>query len=254
MAIPKGVPGEFRPITLKNALSKIFERVLYGRIHHWIDNRLPDYQFGFRRKLGCREQLIRLINYLQVEREQKRVSVVLFLDIRKAYDRVYRKALIAKLYKHGMRGNMLRMIDRLISNTRCRVLNRGHVSGEYTPSDGIPQGSVLSCLAWNMNMVDLATPRDENTMHAAYADDLASIVSDRDLHTACLRMTQIYGKIREWARFNRVEFNDKKVKAMIIKPRWKRDRKNDKVHTLDSVLYEDSKTRIVRRVEYVQEY
>ena len=51
-----------------------------------------------------------------------------------------------------------------------------------------------------------------------------------------------------------VEFNDKKVKAMIIKPRWKRDRKNDKVHTLDSVLYEDSKTRIVRRVEYVQEY
>ena len=76
VAIPKGVPGKFRSITLKNAFSKIFERVLYGRIHHWIDSRLPDYQFGFRRKLGCREQLIRLINHLQVECEQKRVSVV----------------------------------------------------------------------------------------------------------------------------------------------------------------------------------
>ena len=76
VAILKEVPDELRPITLKNALSKIFERVLYGRIHHWIDSRLPDYQFGFRRKLGCREQLIRLINHLQVECKQKRVSVI----------------------------------------------------------------------------------------------------------------------------------------------------------------------------------
>ena len=58
IALPKGPPGEFRPITLKNALVKIFERVLYGRLYEWFDDRLPDYQFGFRNGMGCREQLV----------------------------------------------------------------------------------------------------------------------------------------------------------------------------------------------------
>ena len=255
VAIPKGLPGDFRPITLKNAISKIYERVLYARIYSWIDARLPEYQFGFRRKMGCTDQLLRLINHLETQRRNKRTTVVLFLDIRKAYDRVYRKALIAKMHDYGLRGKMLRAIDRLISGTRCRVLNQGHVSDEYRPSDGIPQGGVTSCLIWNCFFSDLPYCQDDDVMYAAYADDLAIAVSASTEHEANLKLTSIYSHIRQWARHNRVEFNDSKVKSMLVRPKWHRKRKSTQ-HTyhLDRVLYLDEQSNTIRRVEVVSEY
>ena len=260
VAIPKETPGDFRPITLKNAITKIYERVLYSRIYNWIDQRLPDYQFGFRRKMGCADQLLRLVSHLQQQRDIKNTTVILFLDIRKAYDRVYRKALIAKLYDYGLRGKMLMAIDRLISRTRCRVLNQRHVSTEYVASDGIPQGGVLSCLLWNCFFSDLPCniqQQQDNVMYAAYADDLAITVSAKTLHDANAHMTQIYSDIREWAKHNRVEFNDKKVKSMVIRPQRCRKRKNshhDDTLALDRVLYLDETSNVVRRVDVVCEY
>ena len=261
VAIPKGAPGEFRPITLKNALLKIFERVLYGRVYAWIDARLPEYQFGFRSKLGCREQLVRFIKFVEEQRAHNKTTVVLFLDIRKAYDRVYRKALICKLHKLGLRGQMLRAIDAIISGTRCRVLNRGHVSTEYEPEEGIPQGGVLSCLFWNIFFSDLPCNiqhQQHNVLYAAYADDLAIAVSATNEHDANVQLTAIYSKIRTWARFNRIEFNDNKVKSMTITPKRRRKRKttsDDAMHThLDRVVYLDENTGTVRRVDSVKSY
>ena len=254
VAIPKSAPGEFRPITLKNALPKIFERVLYSRIYNWIDDRLPEYQFGFRRGLGCREQITRLLSRLQQQRQCKKTSVVLFLDIRKAYDRVYRRGLIAKLHQLGLRGKMLKMIDRIIMHTKCRVLNRNHVSDEYEPSEGIPQGGILSCLLFNIFFSDLPDHTSDDTMFAAYADDLAIVVSADKLSEANYKMTHIYDDIRTWAVHNRVDFNDKKVKAMIIRPKWKRKRQHQHTFYLDRVLYADQSTGTIRRVQVVDEY
>ena len=51
VAIPKREAGAFRPITMKNAVVKLFERVLYNRMYEFCDGLIPSYQFGFRH--GC---------------------------------------------------------------------------------------------------------------------------------------------------------------------------------------------------------
>ena len=226
VAIPKLNPGEHRGITMHDAIRKIFEHTLYGRLYPIVDPHLPDYQGGFRNNRSAADQGISLLNYLQDRQAEGKVSVVLFTDIRKAYDRVYREALILKLMNMGIRGRMLRAIDQLMNNTVCRALFHGHISEEYTVDNGIPQGGVLSCILWNVLFHDL--PTHEDAKYFAFADDLAIVVSDKDASECYRKMTLVYNEIREWCRLNRVEFNDAKVKSMEIGQKKKRGRPSKK--------------------------
>ena len=135
-------------------------------------------------------------------------------------------------------------------------MHRGHVSDEYTPEEGIPQGGILSCLLWNFFFADLPVQYDDDVLNAAYADDLAVVVSASSLHEANVRMSRMYAKMREWAVWNRVEFNDKKVKSMVVKPKgYRRKRKRTKLgYNLDHVIYCDSMSRVIKRVDVVSQY
>ena len=121
IAIPKKEAGDYRPITMKNAVVKIYERILYGRLYKHCDETVPWYQFGFRRGVGASDQLVRVVSHLERNRILGYRSVVLFLDIKKAYDRVYRKLLMIKLRRVGVTGRMWKAVDALINNGRCRV-------------------------------------------------------------------------------------------------------------------------------------
>ena len=150
IAIPKKEAGDYRPITMKNAVVKIYERVLYGRLYKHCDESVPWYQFGFRRGIGASDQLVRVVSHLERNRVMGYRSVVLFLDIKKAYDRVYRKLLMIKLRRLGVTGRMWKAVDALINNGRCRVILKKFVSKEYSLEEGIPQGGILSPLLWNV--------------------------------------------------------------------------------------------------------
>ena len=223
VAIPKREAGAFRPITMKNAVVKLFERVLYNRMYQFCDGFIPDYQFGFRHERGASDQLVRVLNHLEQKKKAKQYSLVLFLDIKKAYDRVYRKALMNKLFKLGIKGKMWNIINMMMHHGRYRTLLNNFVSEEYILEEGIPQGGIMSSLLWNLFFADIPTATDEVPgFYGAFADDLAIITSDERKSAATLRMTRLYARLRAWAVRNRVEFNDSKVKLMIVAPRKRR--------------------------------
>ena len=251
IAIPKKEAGDFRPITMKNAVVKIYERILYGRLYKYCDSSVPGYQFGFRRGVGSCDQLVRVMSYLQRNRIYGFRSVVLFLDIKKAYDRVYRKHLMLKLRRLGVKGMMWKAIDALIHNGRYRTVLKNFVSEEYTLEEGIPQGGILSPLLWNVFFADIPIGTNDNYLYGAFADDLAVITRHRDMDVAAQHMTILYRGLRRWAQQNRVEFSDRKVKVMgIIKERtWKKRGFTTGV----KVTYRDDEGKI-KRVEEVEWY
>ena len=259
IALAKADIGKYRGITLSNAIRKVFENVLNARLTKWAEDKLPKYQFGFREGLSPEDQALRLLTYLEDCQSKKNHCVVLFTDIRKAYDRVDRKTLMVKLHRLGLKGKMLRIINRLIQSASIRVVHEYHVSESYRPVDGIPQGSVLSCLLWNLYFADLPLSAEDD-FQAAFADDLAIVTTGKSLTMAYRKMSKAYSKIRRWARSNRIEFNNSKVKSLTIYAKGSRKKLNleyadeSKKKEFDAVLYHCTESGGMKKVQKVERY
>ena len=69
---------------------------------------------------------------------------VVALDISKAFERVWHKALLAKLPAYGFTPSFCKLISNFLSNRFISVVVDGTTSASFTVSSGVPQGSVLS--------------------------------------------------------------------------------------------------------------
>ncbi|CAH2092081.1 unnamed protein product [Euphydryas editha] len=93
----KRLPSSYRPITLLSHVAKLFERLLLRRLVPHLP--LREEQFGFRSDHSTTLQLARVINHLASEHNNKRCTVGVFLDMEKAFDRVWHEGLLAKLIR-----------------------------------------------------------------------------------------------------------------------------------------------------------
>ena len=102
----------------------------------------------------------------------------MFLDISKAFDKVWHDGLIFKLKQNGISGKLLKFFENYLYNRKQRVVLNGSYSGYSTVQSGVPQGSVLGPLLFLIYINDLE--RNINSNIKFFADDtmLYSIVKN----------------------------------------------------------------------------
>lgn len=147
LAIPKCVSptdcGSFRPIALLSCVGKLMEKVVGALIMYVAERKgwFSERQGGFRQGRSVDEQLLLLKHKVFETFARNQICVVVFLDISKAYDRVWRDALRKKLLsKLGMQGRLLRWVSDFLSKRHGRVVNRGAESDSVEYPFGLPQG------------------------------------------------------------------------------------------------------------------
>jgi len=93
-------PQNYRPITLLSTLSKVLEKILHARLHHHVETNslLPPHQFGIRRHYDTQLQLVRVVDQLTTGFNDFAHTIGIFLDVEKAFDRVWHKGLFTKLH------------------------------------------------------------------------------------------------------------------------------------------------------------
>ena len=106
---PKNV-FTYRPISLLPSLSKILEKVVYNRLHSFINmnDNLSHQQFGFRHKHSTNQATTLLISNIVDAFEKKQSVLGIFLDISKAFDTIDHTILLCKLNNYGVRGVSMR--------------------------------------------------------------------------------------------------------------------------------------------------
>jgi hypothetical protein len=141
----KSLITNYRPISILNSFSKIFEKVIVTRLKSFItkNNILYDYQFGFREKYSTNLALISYIDYItkSIDLGDKTMSV--FIDLSKAFDTLNHEILIKKLNLYGFRGNVLSLFNSYLSNRKQYVLHQNFKSSFQLINCGVPQGSIL---------------------------------------------------------------------------------------------------------------
>ena len=97
----------------------------------------------------------------------------MFLDVSKAFDRVWHDGLIVKMLNMGYPVGIVKLIRCYLHRRKLRVKVANHLSTYWTIEAGVPQGSVLSPHLFTIYTADL--PRTNTTFLALYADDTAIV-------------------------------------------------------------------------------
>ena len=84
-----------------------------------------------------------------------------FLDLKKAYDSVWREGLWEKMNKYGLVGKFLRVCQALYSNVKARLRVGSLLSEEFEVKCGLRKGSVLSPCFFSIFLMDLAWALEE---------------------------------------------------------------------------------------------
>ena len=98
----KQVATNYRPISVLCILSKCLEKLIFRRLYSHLDPFLPSHQSGFRQKDSTAYQLARLIHQLASALDEGHTTMACFFDQSKAFDRVWHRSLLAKLYHFGV--------------------------------------------------------------------------------------------------------------------------------------------------------
>ena len=117
----------YRPISVLNFFSKIFETIVANRIKDFLDQNdvFYDHQYGFRKCHSTNHAIITLVEKVAKALDSGKIVVGVYLDIRKAFDAISHPILLKKLYALGIRGNIERQwtdIMAPIENRRCTLI------------------------------------------------------------------------------------------------------------------------------------
>ena len=142
-------PANYRPIALASAVAKVFETWLDFHFNKHLEsyNHLSDHQYGFLKARSTEDLLSYLTHAWSSSHRNFRKLSVVTLDISKAFDRVWHKALLAKIPACSFSPSVSKRISSFLSNRFVSVVVDGVTSASFWVSSGIPQGPVFYLLS-----------------------------------------------------------------------------------------------------------
>ena len=197
---PPNNTSSYRPISLTNYLCKTLERLATIRLRFFLEskNKINKFQFGFRSGISTTDAICLLENSIRENAFFGRATIAIFLDISQAFDSVCHEALLYKLNKLGIEGNLLHFIKNFLSNRKIKVKNSNTYSNYYPITKGVPQGSVISPILFTTLLDDLLSP-EQDIKYAIYADDVAVWSSNSNLNIIFEKLQLTLNKIEAWS-------------------------------------------------------
>lgn len=150
------------------------------RILPTVDDQLSHDQAGFRPGRSCCGQVLNLTQYIEDGFEKQLKTGAVFVDLTAAYDTVNHWALLFKVAKLVKNSTVVRVIESLLNNRRFFVEMNSKKSRWRLQRNGLPQGSVLAPMLFNIYTND--QPQLQNIRRFIYADDLCIAMQAKSFH------------------------------------------------------------------------
>lgn len=209
--------SNFRPISLLSVFSKILERIVKDQLTDYLDNNniLCNCQFGFRKDKNINDALYEVVKQINLSFTKNNRSMLIFLDLTKAFDSVDRGKLLQKLDLIGVRGNALAWFRSYLTERRQSVSICG-VNSDALPIDfGVVQGSTLGPILFLIYINNISRLKLFSKL-SLFADDTLIFIESSNWQDARIKALHDLMFIKQWLDQNTLSLNISKTKFMPI--------------------------------------
>ena len=207
----------YRPVSLLSVVGKLLERIVFKYVFNYFKEHfiLSTFQSGFMPGMSTVTQLIEVYHcFCKAVDEGKEIRVI-FLDISKAFDRVWHRGLLYKLRRCGIRGSLLQWFENYLKERIQRVVINGQCSEWGRVGAGVPQGSVLGPLLFLLFIDDIVHVVRHCNIRL-FADDTCLFIEVEDRTDTAAMVDEDLAAIAAWSERWLVTFSPSKTKSLTI--------------------------------------
>lgn len=218
----KDQASNYRPISVLNIFSKLFESIVVDRLWSFLSkhNVISNYQYGFQKNKSAEQALLDIKDKIIENTEKRKITLGLFLDLRKAFASIDRKILIYKLEIYGIRGGANDLLRSYLTN-RNQFVQLNSIASDILPiRQGVPQGSKLGPLLFLIYVNDIVQIPDSPDL-AMYADDTNAFFTSNHTSELTGTVNEYLNRLSVWLRNNNLELNTAKTIYILFRARNK---------------------------------
>lgn len=213
--------ASYRPISNLHYVSKLLERCVSKQLQeHLSKNSFHEpFQSAYRPYHSTETALLRVQNDILVSMDEQKVTLLVMLDLSAAFDTVDHTILLHRLESIGISGLVLSWFSSYLSNRTQSVFLKGISSESINLTCGVPQGSVLGPILFNIYSQPLGEiARKYSLKHHFYADDTQLYISfaAKNSSNYVQLMSNCVTDIKQWMQLNLLKLNDSKTEVILL--------------------------------------
>ncbi|KAF7251566.1 Zinc finger FYVE domain-containing protein 26 [Varanus komodoensis] len=210
----------YRPVANIPFLGKVLEQVMAGQLQALLDETdyLDPFQSGFRPRYGTESALVALYDDLCREKDRGSASLLVLLDLSAAFDTIDHGILLDRLAGLGVGGTALQWFRSYLNGRYQKVVLGDYDSAPWQLCHGVPQGSILSPLLFNIYMKPLGEViRRCGLRNHQYADDTQLYLSfSTNPGEAVAVLNWCLAEVVGWMRANKLKLNPDKTEVLLV--------------------------------------
>ena len=195
----------YRPVSVLTHTGKVFEKELHDQVSNMMEGILSNKLCGYRKGYSTQHALISMTEQWRKSLDNKGFAGAVLMDLSKAFDCMNHELLLAKLYAYGFSKDALALINSYLKNRWQRVKINDSFSQWTELLLGVPQGSVLGPLLFNIYLNDLMWFIDGDVTN--YADDTTPHECSEFLDTLKIKLKNDSTNALNWFKNNYMKLN-----------------------------------------------
>ena len=206
----------YRPVSILTALSKVIEGIMCDQLMFFFETRLTPELSAYRSKYSCANVILKCVEDWRLSLDKNEKIGCVAMDLSRAFDTIPHGLLVAKLHAYGVELSSCNFIRSYLSERQQRVKLGQTKSDWMYVKKGVPQGSLMGPVLFNIFINDLINMLRGLCCIYNYADDNTLSFSHSDTEVILNNLEKACDAAVKWFEYNRMRVNPEKFQFMMV--------------------------------------